>query len=70
LVFLWEAGVYRGGGLLGRVRPVPVYGVVSGFWIDGAGSLTVVIRCVPWDWFDLVLRVSAAAFALCVFYLV
>lgn len=67
---LWEARVYKNGELVEKVRSVPVYGVVNGFWIDEAGNLTVVIRYVPQDWFELGLKISAITFALCVFYLV
>ncbi|WP_131159600.1 hypothetical protein [Aeropyrum pernix] len=59
----WEARVYKDGRLVEVVRSVPVYGVINGF-------LTIVIRYVPQDWFELGLRISAATFALCVFYLV
>ena len=67
---LWEARVYKNGELVERVRSVPVYGVINGFWINETGNLTVVIRYVPQDWFELGLKISAATFALCVFYLV
>jgi hypothetical protein len=67
---LWEARVYRDGRLVEKVRSVPVYGVINGFWINATGNLTVVIRYAPQDWFEQGLKVSATTFALCVFYLV
>ena len=67
---LWEARVYKNGELVEKVRSIPVYGVVNGFWINETGNLTVVIRYVPQDWFELGLKISATTFALCVFYLV
>ncbi|MCS7385817.1 MAG: hypothetical protein NDF55_03615 [archaeon GB-1867-005] len=67
---LWEAMVYRDGELLEGVRSIPVYGVINGFWINETGDLTIVIRYVPQDWFELGLKISATTFALCIFYLV
>ena len=67
---LWEARVYKDGRLVERIRSVPVYGVINGFWINETGNLTIVIRYVPQDWFELGLKISATTFALCVFYLV
>jgi hypothetical protein len=67
---LWEARVYRDGRLVEKVRSIPVYGVINGFWINATGNLTIVIRYVPQDWFELGLKISAATFALCIFYLV
>ncbi len=67
---LWEARVYRGDKLVERVRSIPVYGVINGFLINATGNLTIVIRFVPQDWFELGLRISGVTFALIVFYLV
>jgi len=67
---LWEARVYKDGKPVEKVRSVPVYGVINGFWINETGDLTIVIRYVPQDWFELGLKISATTFALCVFYLV
>ncbi len=67
---LWEARVYKDGRLVERVRSDPVYGVINGFWINETGNLTIAIRYVPQDWFELGLKISATTFALCVFYLV
>lgn len=66
----WEARVYKDGKLVERVRSVPVYGVINGFRINEIGNLTIVIRYVPQDWFELGLKISAITFALCIFYLV
>ncbi|RLE57254.1 MAG: hypothetical protein DRJ40_02775 [Thermoprotei archaeon] len=67
---LWEARVYKGGKLVEKVRSIPVYGVINGFWINATGNLTIVIRYVPQDWFEFGLKISVTTFALCVFYLV
>ena len=67
---LWEARVYKDGRLVEKVRSIPVYGVINGFWINATGNLTIVIRYVPQDWFELGLKISATTFALCVFYLI
>jgi len=67
---LWEARVYRDGVLVEKVRSIPVYGVINGFWINATGNLTIVIRYAPQEWFELGLRISATTFALCILYLV
>ncbi len=66
---LWEARVYKDGKLVEKVRAIPVYGVINGFWINETGNLTIIIRYVPQDWFELGLRISSITFALCVLYL-
>ncbi len=67
---LWEARVYKDGELVERVRSIPVYGVINGFWINETGNLTIVIRYVPQDWFELGLKISFITFVSCVLYLV
>lgn len=66
----WEARVYRDGELVKVIKPIPVYGVINGFWISETGNLTIVIRYVLQDWFELGLKISIATFALSVFYVV
>lgn len=39
--------MYRDGRLVERVRSIPVYGVINGFWINATGDLTIVIMYVP-----------------------
>ena len=67
---LWEARIYKDGKLIEKTRSVPLYSVINGFWIDTTGDLTIVIRYVPQDWFELGLKISATTFALCIFYLI
>jgi len=67
---LWEARVYKDGKLVERARSIPVYGVINGFWINETGNLTIVIRYVPQDWFELGLKISTTTFTLCIFYLI
>jgi len=67
---LWEARVYKNGELVERVRSIPVYYAINGFWINATGDLTIVIRYVPQDWFELGLKISATTFTLCIFYLI
>ena len=66
----WIAEIYnRNGALLNRIKPF-LMNSIMGFRIRATGNLTIVIRYVPQDWFELGLRISATTFALCVFYLV
>jgi hypothetical protein len=67
---LWEARVYKDGKLVEKVKPIPVYGVINGFWISTTGdNLEIVIRYKPQDWFEIGLVISGITFASCLFYL-
>lgn len=66
---LWEARVYKDGKLVEKVSPVPVYGVINGFWINQTGDLEIVLRYTPQDWFERGLMVSLTTFLLSVFYI-
>ena len=46
---LWEARIYKNGKLVGKVRSIPVYSVINGFWINETGDLEIVIRYTPQD---------------------
>ena len=65
---LWEADVYKNGILVEKVRSIPVYGVINGFWINQTGNLTIIIRYLPQRWFELGLKISVTAFVLSVLY--
>ena len=52
------------------LRPIYAYSVINDFRVNETDNLTIVIRYVPQDWFELGLRISAVTFALCAFYLV
>ncbi|WP_297512622.1 hypothetical protein [Thermococcus sp.] len=67
---LWEARVYKDGKLVEKVKPVPVYGVINGFWINQTGNLTIVLRYTPQDWFELGLKISLTMFILSMFYII
>ena len=67
---LWEARVYKDGKLVEKVKPVPLYGVINGFWINTTGdNLEIVIRYTPQDWFEIGLVISGLTFASSLFYL-
>lgn len=66
---LWEARVYKNGKLVEKVSPVPVYGVINGFWINQTGNLEIVLRYTPQDWFERGLIISLTTFILSVFYI-
>ncbi len=59
---LWEARVYKDGKLVEKVRSIPIYSVINGFWINETGNLEIVIRYTPQDWFELGLKISALTF--------
>jgi len=61
--------VYKNGKLVERVRSIPLYSVINGFWINETGNLTIVIRYLPQNWFELGLKISALTFMGCMGYL-
>jgi len=66
---LWEARVYKDGKLVEKVRSIPIYSVINGFWINETGNLEIVIRHTPQDWFELGLKISGLTFISCIGYL-
>ncbi|WP_297495456.1 carbohydrate binding domain-containing protein, partial [Thermococcus sp.] len=66
---LWEARVYKDGKLVEKVHPVPVYGVINGFWINQTGNLEIVLRYTPQNWFERGLIISLTTFILSILYL-
>lgn len=66
---LWEARVYKDGKLVEKVKPVPVYGVINGFWINQTGELEITLRYTPQDWFERGLIISLTTFVLSIFYI-
>ncbi|NJE06991.1 hypothetical protein E3E31_00265 [Thermococcus sp. M39] len=66
---LWEARVYKDGKLIEKVSPVPVYGVINGFWVNQTGDLEIVLRYTPQDWFERGLIISLTTFILSLSYI-
>ena len=66
---LWEARVYKDGKLVEKVRSIPLYSVINGFWINETGNLEIEIRYTPQDWFELGLKISTFTFIGCIAYL-
>ena len=66
---LWEARIYKDGKLVEKVKSIPLYSVINGFWINETGNLTIIIRYTPQDWFELGLKISALTFISCIGYL-
>uniref|UniRef100_A0A832FWB9 Uncharacterized protein n=1 Tax=Ignisphaera aggregans TaxID=334771 RepID=A0A832FWB9_9CREN len=61
----WKAYVYRNNSLINVVSSLPVYGVINGFWIDAIGNLTVVIRYIPQNLFEIGIKITATSLAMC-----
>jgi len=55
--------------LVEKVRLIPLYSVINGFWINETGELEIVIRYKPQDCFELGLKISATTFTSCMAYL-
>jgi len=66
---LWEARIYKDGKLVEKVSPVPLYGVINGFYINETGNLKIIIRYKPQDWFEIGLAISGITFLSCIAYL-
>jgi hypothetical protein len=66
----WKALIYKDGEFLYSVEPILTEEFINVFQINATGNLTIIIRYVPQDWFELGLKISATTFVLCVFYLV
>jgi len=67
---LWEARVYKNGKLVEKVKSLPLYGIINGFWINTTGeNLQIVIRYAPQDWFETGLIISSLTFIFSLFYL-
>ena len=60
---------YEDDKLVEKVRSIPLYSVINGFWINETGNLTIIIRYTPQDWFELGLKISATTFILCIAYI-
>jgi len=68
---LWEARVYKNGKLVEKSKPVPLYGVINGFWINTTGeNLEIVIRYKPQDYFEFGLVISGTTLTACIGYLI
>ncbi|RLC34172.1 MAG: hypothetical protein DRZ76_03185 [Candidatus Nealsonbacteria bacterium] len=65
----WEAQVYKNGTLVRKIKPVPVYGVMNGFWINQTGLLEIAIEYEPQRWFYYGSVVSLLTFTWCILYL-
>ncbi len=70
---LWYAEVTKRNGIetkSEKVRPVPLYSVINGFWINQTGDLEIKIEYGPQKWFYVGAAISLTALLLCVIYLV
>jgi len=63
---LWRANVYVDNKLVETVKPVPLYSVINGFWINQTGIIKIVIRYTPQVWFEYGLAVSATTLFGCI----
>lgn len=66
---LWKAVVYKGVKKIDVVEPVPLYGVINGFWINQTGTMDVLITYALQDEFELGLIISRLTVVLCISYL-
>ncbi len=67
---LWRAIIYKDDRLIETINSIPVNGVINGFWIKETGTLTIVIRYLPQDLFELGIKLSLIAFTICIISLI
>ncbi|MHA1595158.1 MAG: hypothetical protein ACTSXX_10510 [Candidatus Baldrarchaeia archaeon] len=65
---LWEARVYKSGKLVERVRPIPLYSIINGFYIKNVGTLKIIIKFTPQEYFGLGLGISLITAIGCIVY--
>lgn len=52
------------------IRPIPLYSVVNGFWINQTGYLDVTIEYEPQRWFYIGAAISITTLIICIAYLI
>lgn len=70
---LWYARVDKINGTKVKsdmVRPVPLYSVINGFWINQTGDLDITIEYEPQKWFYVGAAISITTLIACIGYLV
>lgn len=70
---LWTAKVDRINGKTVNsevIRPIPLYSVVNGFWINQTGDLDITIEYEPQRWFYIGAAISITALIICIGYLI
>lgn len=66
---LWEAKVYKNGELIGTMKPIPVYGIINGFWINATGHLEIIISYKSQEWIMLGLIISIISISSAIIFL-
>jgi len=66
---LWEAVVYKEGKKIEVLKPVPLYGVINGYWINQTGNIDIVVNYKVQDWFEGSLIISYLTITSCILYL-
>jgi len=66
---LWEARIYENYEKKEIIKPIRLYGIMNGYWINQTGDLKVEVRYAPQDTFELTMLVSVATFFFCIIYL-
>lgn len=65
----WEAKVYRDDRIVDVSKAVPLYGMISGFYINQTGNLDILVENKAQGWFDISLLIYWSAYGFCGFYL-
>ncbi|MEM0007919.1 MAG: hypothetical protein QXR89_06620 [Candidatus Bathyarchaeia archaeon] len=53
-----------------KIRSIPLYGIINGFWIDQTGLLEITIEYEPQKWFYIGSIISATTLIACTTYLI
>lgn len=54
----------------GVIRPIPLYSVVNGFWINQTGNLDITIEYEPQRWFYIGAAISITTLIICIAYFI
>jgi hypothetical protein len=65
----WEASIYRNNEIIEEVRPIPLYNVINGFWVNETGNLKIVIKYKSQDWLEIGLIISSLTLITTLLYL-
>jgi len=65
----WEARIIEHGNVVETIKPVQLYGVMNGYWINRTGNLEIEMRYQPQDMFETGLYATFATLAACAAYL-
>lgn len=62
---LWRAYIYKHDKYIISIKPVPLYSIINGFWINETGDIKIEVKYTPQGWFEFGLIISIFALIFC-----